>query len=185
MLLPDDLALARRSFPPQLGFMPRVPATAGRIAATSAGIRDSRPGRARTRGIKKAPRQSRAWARQSFFDELSSPSLRPLTIIGATDLSANRRARHRDYVPRLGYFHPPARPWLWYFPDWRRLFAEPAGDCSWSPAGSAELSSLPGGQSFQSPRAPRCGAITPRRPRFGRALTTCGGADRTIRMSAC
>ena len=27
--------------------------------------------------------------------------------------------------------------------------------------------------------------ITPRRPRSGRALTTCGGADRTIRMSAC
>jgi hypothetical protein len=37
----------------------------------------------------------------------------------------------------------------------------------------------------RSPHARRCGAITPRRPRSGRALTTCGGADRTIRMSAC
>src|SRR6476659_66746 len=90
-------------------------------------------------------------AHQLFFDELSSPSpiLGPLSIIGATDLSANRRARHRDYVPRLGYFHPPARPWLWYFLDWRRLFAEPGGGCSWSPSGSAESSSLPGGQSYQ------------------------------------
>ena len=38
---------------------------------------------------------------------------------------------------------------------------------------------------LSTPRARRCGTITPRRPRSGRALTTCGGADRTIRMSAC
>ena len=37
----------------------------------------------------------------------------------------------------------------------------------------------------RSPHARRCGTITPRRPRSGRALTICGGADRTIRMSAC
>jgi hypothetical protein len=49
-----------RSFPPQLGFMPRVPATAGRTTATSVGIPYSRPGRAHRRGIKKAPLQSRA-----------------------------------------------------------------------------------------------------------------------------
>ena len=65
-------------------------------------------------------------------------------------MSLNRWARHRDYAPRLDYFHPLARPWIWYFPDWRRLFAEPAGDCSWSPAGSADSSSLPGGQSSRA-----------------------------------
>ena len=36
----------------------------------------------------------------------------------------------------------------------------------------------------RSPHARRCGTITRRRPRSGRTLTTCGGADRTIRMSA-
>ena len=98
----------------------------------------------------------------SVFDERSSLTLRPLTIIGATDLSLNRRARHRDCAPRLGCFHPLARPWTWYFPDWRRLFAEPAGGCSWSPAGSAESSSLPGEQSCRvgrwhfAQRHPRC-----------------------------
>ena len=37
----------------------------------------------------------------------------------------------------------------------------------------------------RSPHARRCGTITPRQPRSGRGLITCGGADRTIRMSAC
>ena len=63
--------------------------------------------------------------------DLSSGRLRSLlSVIGATDLSLSRWGPHRDYAPRLGYFHPLARPWIWYFPDWRPLFAEPVGDCS-------------------------------------------------------
>jgi hypothetical protein len=41
------------------------------------------------------------------------------TIRSLATVSLSRWAPHRDYAPRLGYFHPLARPWTWYFPDWR------------------------------------------------------------------
>src|SRR6187397_1991341 len=61
-------------------------------------------------------------ARQSVFDEFAFPGLRPLTLIAAMDLPLSLSVRHWDCAPRLGYFHPLARPWIWCFPGWRRLF---------------------------------------------------------------